>query len=128
MDQLVFSQRVPSNKTISSRNCIVEKVQRNESLFDCYASYDFPVNMHSIKSIHLGHMCPLTGYHDACPSYYSPRTHDCMCRSQASDKCSFLHFSTNTKTFTNIATELIRSFNQSRLMKQPNEVYLMLNK
>ena len=68
------------NKTMQSpRDCVVNKALKHESLFDCFSSYEFYNGAHSIKCIHLNHGCPLTGYHQACPSVDIPRTNDCLC-------------------------------------------------
>ena len=64
------------------------------SVFDCFAAYQFYFGGHSVKSLHLGLACPLTGYHHACmPTacrsrlegggphcmHQSPRAYDCAC-------------------------------------------------
>lgn len=70
---------------------------------------------HSIKSIHLGHKCPLTGYHQACSTSDIPRTYDCPCQNKViknnrarspnfdpnirDRECSFLHLSTNPNNY-----------------------------
>jgi hypothetical protein len=88
----------------------VNKVRRKESLLDCFAPYEYYGGSHSKKSIHIGHKCPLTGYHYACPSFESQRYYDCLCESKfirgnpwrnpwepdlAGRECSFVHLSTN---------------------------------
>ena len=80
VEQVEFAQRVVGNKTaLSPRDCVVQKATKQESIFDCFSAYEFYNGAHSIKCIHLGHGCPLTGYHQACPSEEVPRTHDCLC-------------------------------------------------
>lgn len=79
VDQVMFAQRLMLNKTDSPRDCIVNQVSKSESLFDCFASHEFFISGHSIKSAHLGLKCPLTGYHQACSSETAPQAFNCVC-------------------------------------------------
>lgn len=38
----------------------------SETIFTCFAAFDYVVNSHSHKSMHLGLSCPLTNFHEAC--------------------------------------------------------------
>ena len=81
IQQIVFPQRQTLNLTASPRDCMLQKVKKNRSLFECFASYNQSLGGHSVKSLHVGHVCPLTGYHEACPHPELPRTYNCMCDS-----------------------------------------------
>lgn len=112
VSQIEFSQRVVVNKTKSPRDCIVNHVKNGWSIFDCFSSYLYYNGAHSLKSLHLDHSCPLTGYHNACPGNESPRSHDCSCTSHIMKsnncqpyehlegrECSLIHLSTNDKSY-----------------------------
>ena len=104
IDQLAFPQLVPSNKTLSTRDCVIEKALSNDStIFDCYGSRQFPGAFHSIKSVHVGHKCPLTGYHQSCGTGEAPRAYDCICSTARKldwqKTCNFIHFSSNNNVF-----------------------------
>lgn len=112
LEQIEFAQRVIGNKTDNPRDCVVEKQKRGLSIYDCFGSYRFYNGAHSIKSMHLGHACPLTGYHNACPSETSPRSHDCECSSirvrsnnrrpyeyWKGRECGVIHLSTNINSY-----------------------------
>lgn len=73
VQQLMFPQRLVLPTEASARDCVVEKVKQGRSLYDCFTPFEFYMGGHSSKSVHLGHTCPLTGYHQACPSYHAPR-------------------------------------------------------
>jgi hypothetical protein len=98
LHQLTFQQRIMNNKTDSVRDCLIEKAKAHASIFDCYSSNKFVAGTHAEKSIHLKHVCPMTGYHTACPNERSnPFTHDCQCNSEflRGEVCSFVHIVTN---------------------------------
>jgi hypothetical protein len=112
VSQLEFTQRVVLNKTESPRNCVVDKASKGESIFDCFSSYVYYNGAHSLKSAHLDHSCPLTGYHNACPSDHSPRSHDCLCHTRLMKsnnwrpfenrrgrECALVHLSTNIASY-----------------------------
>ena len=112
VSQVEFTQRVVVNKTASPRNCVVDKASKGESIFDCFSSYIFYNGAHSIKSAHLDHSCPLTGYHNACPPSHSPRSHDCLCHTRLMKsnnwrpfenrkgrECALVHLSTNIASY-----------------------------
>lgn len=67
-DQITIPQRYVANLTESPRDCVIEQVRVNSSVLNCFGPYEFYMGGHSIKSIHLGHKCPLTGYHQSCPT------------------------------------------------------------
>lgn len=100
-DQVTFIQRILYNMTTNIRNCVVEKAHAKLSIFDCYGPYKYAIAAHAIKSIHVGHSCPLTGYHQSCPSDHNVRNYDCMCKTQyyRDFNCAFVHLSTNKNTF-----------------------------
>jgi hypothetical protein len=84
VEQLELPQRYVGNRTDSPRDCVIQHAQSGKSIFDCFAAFRFYNGGHSVKSIHLGHQCPLTGYHHACSgSDDPPRAYDCMCHSHA---------------------------------------------
>ena len=112
IDQIEFTQRVLGNKTVSPRDCVVEKAVSGKSIFDCFSSYNYYNGAHSIKSMHLGHSCPLTGYHNSCPTDEIPRSHDCLCTSllvksnnwrpyehRKGRECAVIHLSTNNNSY-----------------------------
>ena len=108
VDQIQFTQRVVGNKTESPRDCVVKNSEEGNSIFDCFGSYLYYNGAHSVKSMHLGHSCPLTGYHTACPSDEIPRSHNCLCKTilmksnnwrpyetRKGRECAVIHLSTN---------------------------------
>jgi hypothetical protein len=102
VEQAAFPQRVVHNTTESTRDCIIEQARSNSSsasVFHCFAPYKYVVQAHSIKSAHLGHACPLTGYHQACPTGTAPRSYDCPCKHNQVNSCQFVHLSTNNLHF-----------------------------
>lgn len=112
INQIEFTQRVVGNKTTSPRDCIIKKTIDGQSIFDCFGTYLVYNGAHSIKSMHLGHSCPLTGYHTACPTNEIPRSHDCLCKSylmksnnwkpyehRKGRECAVVHLSTNIKSY-----------------------------
>ena len=116
LQQLTFAQRLTMNKTSSTKDCVISQAKAKKTVFSCYGSYRFERAGHSIKSFHLGTMCPLTGYHQACPAPSVPRALDCACPNFDVDskiknwaypvpaeagtfKCALFHLSTNPDTF-----------------------------
>lgn len=112
VSQVEFTQRVVVNKTASPRDCVVDKASKGQSIFDCFSSYIFYNGAHSVKSAHLDHSCPLTGYHNACPPTHSPRSHDCLCHTRLMKsnnwrpfenrigrECALVHLSTNIASY-----------------------------
>ena len=111
VDQVTFRQFTMLNKTDVPADCVVEQVALRRSPLECYASANFTAGGHSIKSVHLSHVCPLTGYHEACSSSYNSATHNCLCNSQSVvGQCYFLHAVTNIKTY-------IHSYTHQRYVK-----------
>jgi hypothetical protein len=108
VDQLTATQRILMNKTSSTRDCVVRQANSNQSIFDCIAPFKYEIGMHSIKSIHLGLKCPVTGYHQACPSGQIPRAFDCLCHSKDIFDyiCSFVHLSTRADADRNVKSDL----------------------
>lgn len=138
-EQIWIHQRVLANKTSSTRNCMIKKLSNNsekkQSMFNCFAPYEWSSGGHSDKSIHLGHLCPLTGYHGACSASNMPRAYDCLCYSTAikanpwrpyinypDHDCSFVHFSTNRASFLVQYTPT----QVSEFRNRPNEISLVL--
>ena len=140
--QIMFQQRVTMNKTASPRDCLVDMSSRSppRSLFNCYGSYRYERASHSIKSFHLGTTCPLTGYHQACPSPQVPRAYDCACPNfdsgakakewpyavpplASSVRCTLLHLASNQYVSTlSSSSSLSLSSNLSRHFPFPLSV------
>lgn len=111
-EQLSVPQRLLYNKTTNARDCLVEAAASGRSIFSCFASYQFYIGGHSSKSIHLGHFCPLTNYHQSCAND-APRAYNCLCQNyrirpnnryphranEPGRECSFLHISSNSKAY-----------------------------
>jgi len=133
VDQIMFPQRLVSNVTQDPRDCIVDKVKRGKSIFECYAPFEYYMGGHSVKSLHLGHKCPLTGYHQACPGPDAPRSYDCVCENKhirqnpwrpfepflKGRECAVVHLSTQKSVFSKY------KFNEKeiKMMKEtPNEL------
>ena len=111
IDQLIFLQvwtaaKLKGGNYTSPMACMNDKVKRSESIFECFAGFDYPVrNFHTGKSIHLGHKCPLTDFHSSCSSS------DCSCSSSypgdhtihslvaAADRCYYMHLSSNPSDY-----------------------------
>jgi hypothetical protein len=62
----------------------------------------------------LGHKCPLTGYHQSCPTEGTPRSYDCLCvnrnlrhilpwrgteASNEGRECGIMHLSVNDQNY-----------------------------
>ena len=75
VDHLSYHWRVVANKTSSARSCLIDKYSRSESIFECFAPYDYAIYFHSKKSIHLGLKCPMTTYHGNVPDFVSIADH-----------------------------------------------------
>lgn len=112
IEQILFPQRLVLNITVSPRDCVVDQVKVGKSVFDCFAPYEYYMGGHSVKSLHLGHKCPFTGYHQACASPDAPRAYNCVCNSMnvhsnptrpykelKESECSVLHLSTNAGSY-----------------------------
>jgi hypothetical protein len=98
--QLIIQQRIMSNKTDSVRDCLIEKAKAHASIFDCYSSNKFVAGTHAEKSVHLKHVCPMTGDHMSCPNNPSlPFMQDCQCNSDTvpGEVCSFIHVLTHAQ-------------------------------
>ena len=64
------------------------------SIFNCFASLDYPLSTPNMKSVHLNHACPYTGIHHACsPTANDSKAYDCTCQSDFSSTCDFVHLS-----------------------------------
>lgn len=91
---------------------------------------------HSIKSVHLGHKCPLTGYHHACADPSTPRQYDCLCLSKSirvnpwhpyknypGRECSFIHLASKDVQYeqNNFDQDVIKKY-----MREENELATIL--
>jgi hypothetical protein len=113
IEQLTIPQRFVGNMTSSPRNCVVSRAKQGKSIFDCFSSYKFYNGGHSVKSLHIGHKCPLTGYHQACTGPAdAPRSYDCLCDSRLmrqnnwrpyahreDRECAVMHLSTKVNNY-----------------------------
>lgn len=129
IDQVTFQQRMLGNRTEYPRNCIIDKISRNESLFDCFYSYHYFLTAHALKSIHIGHKCPLTGYHTACtPNDMQPRLNDCICNNMniPGATCSFIHISTNHHSYERKNAIFLRKFKDHATNNETNELTRIL--
>jgi hypothetical protein len=124
VEQLTFAQRQTLNHTESPRDCMIENVKATQSVFDCFSPYEFYMGSHSSKAFHLSTTCPLTGYHQACPAFDIPFSHDCFCNAKAilsnpfrpynsikDRECGIVHISSNTG-----------SYNPVRYKYEPEEI------
>lgn len=109
--QLIFLQlwtaaKLAGGRYSTPRDCLIDKVQRGESIFDCFTGYKHNAGTKSIgKSFHLGYNCPMTDFHSSCQSG------DCTCPSlypgkrrylemlPREERCYFIHLSTNLKDY-----------------------------
>lgn len=132
-DQVTLAQKLILNRTDEPQKCVIENMKENKSLFDCFGSIKYPIAFQSIKSIHLGYKCPLTNYHEACPSNGIARSYDCYCKSKSfeDDVCSFIHISTKQEHYNNPddRDENFQYDNQkvSQLLKEENELTALLH-
>ena len=145
LQQLTIAQRLTMNKTSSALECLVERAKERKSILSCYGSYRYERAGHSIKSFHLGTMCPLTGYHQACPAPSVPRALDCGCPTFDLDakpqgwpfpvpavvsklKCALFHLSTNPDTFDDPSERHhdIKPAEVPRMIKEDNELIHVL--
>jgi hypothetical protein len=124
--QIEISQRMVMNKTISTRDCMIDHLNRGLSVLLCYAPYKYIATLHSIKSFHLGHHCPLTGYHQACSSD-NGRAFDCLCKSELITDCEFIHLSTKFRHFEDRRFDYLYDEEAKRNMtRETNEIYRIL--
>lgn len=72
-EQLMFPQRLVLPKTLATplpknfvRDCLVNNSRNGLSIFECFSAFEYFAGGHSVKSLHLAHVCPLTGYHHSC--------------------------------------------------------------
>jgi hypothetical protein len=128
--QITFQQRSIAKKTKSVRQCFIDMASKKQSLFDCLGSYQYSYAGHSFKSIHLGNDCPMTGYHQACPTKESPRSYDCFCDSAAVNPkiCGMIHMSTRPIHYREQDSKLnSQEWNQETINASTNEIKLILD-
>ena len=111
-NQVTFPQRLTANTTSSVIGCMMSRVAKGQSVLGCVAPFQYYAGGHSIKSLHLGHDCPLTDYHQACP-VKAPRSHNCACKSKEikpnpwrkfengveDRECALVHLSSQDKVY-----------------------------
>jgi hypothetical protein len=138
VEQITMPQRVNANRTASPRDCMIAKVAEKRSILECFAPYEFYMESHSIKSVALGHICPLTGYHNSCPHDTLPRSYNCLCYSKGlrnnpwrpfdpymtGRDCAFVHLSTNVKNYFKFP---LKSEEDVELFNAPNELLTIIN-
>jgi hypothetical protein len=111
IDQLNFLQvwtaaKLKAGNYTTPMACMHDKVMRGQSLFECFAGFNYPVRtFHTGKSMHLGHKCPLTDFHSSCSSS------DCSCLTAypgpytihkiipAEERCFYLHLSSHPSDY-----------------------------
>lgn len=137
VEQVMLPQRLVSNTTASTRDCIVEKVKSNKTFFSCFAPFEFYMGGHSVKSLHIGHVCPLTGYHQACPTLDAPRSYDCICdnhqtrqnpwrpfqKNIRNRECAVIHLSTNKNNYKKYR---FKPNEVDKMRSEPMELYKVL--
>lgn len=137
IEQVMLPQRLVSNTTDSTRDCIVDKVKANKPFFSCFAPFEFYMGGHSVKSLHIGHVCPLTGYHQACPAFDAPRSYDCICdnhqtrqnpwrpfqKNIRNRECAVIHLSTNKNNYRKYR---FKPKEVDQMRAEPNEIYKVL--
>ena len=64
VDQISFRQQSALNKTEDPLECMINATALSMSPLGCMASRRFTSGGHSIKSLHLNYVCPLTGFHE----------------------------------------------------------------
>jgi len=136
-EQVMLPQRLVSNTTASTRDCIVERVKARKSFFSCFAPFEFYMGGHSVKSLHIGHVCPVTGYHQACPGLDAPRSYDCICDNHVTRQnpwrpfqkniknreCCVVHLSTNKNNYKKYK---FKPHEIEQMRGEPNELYKVL--
>ena len=111
VDELVFLQLwvVPNlhkGKYGNLMDCLTDHVNRTISIIECFGGIKHNNGVFFVgKSIHLGHKCPVTNFHNSCHSSdcicvsaYSG-VHSTMMTMPHSDRCYFIHLSTNPKEY-----------------------------
>lgn len=138
VEQLILPQRLISNTTADIRGCVVDMVQSGQSIFNCYAPFEYYMGGHSVKAIHLKHACPLTGYHQACPGIEAPRAYDCICENRQvrqnpwrpfnrylkGRECAIVHFSTQPQVYTK---NKFKPIEVAMMRNTTNEIQLVAN-
>jgi hypothetical protein len=137
VEQVMLPQRLVSNTTASTRDCLVEKVKAGKSFFQCFAPFEFYMGGHSVKSLHIGHVCPVTGYHQACPGLDAPRALDCVCdnhmtrqnpwrpfqKNIKNRECAVVHLSTNKNNYKKYK---FKPHEIEQMRGEPSELYKVL--
>jgi len=137
VEQVMLPQRLVSNTTASTRDCIVERVKADKSFFSCFAPFEYYMGGHSVKSLHIGHVCPVTGYHQACPGLDAPRSYDCVCdnhqtrqnpwrpfqKNIKNRECAVVHLSTNKNNYRKYK---FKPHEVEQMRAEPNELYKIL--
>jgi hypothetical protein len=109
--ELVFVQmwaaaKLYGGKYTSPRDCLIDMVRKGETIFNCFTGYKHNAGVKFVgKTLHLGHICPLTDFHTSCQSG------DCTCPSlyggenpyllelPVEERCYLIHLSTNIKDY-----------------------------
>lgn len=135
-EQVMFGKTSIASKAApgsTMKECVTAEVKKAESydasaaaavagpapsVFNCLSSIQYIDNVPFIKSIHLGHFCPMTSRHSACapcsenePRCYPLRQnfkyYDCICDSiRLLGVCDFVHLSLVEEEY---HTDLVRS-------------------
>lgn len=130
VDQATFRQQTAPNLTANPRDCIVDHAQRGISVLSCFGSHAYYVGGHSVKSVHIGHKCPHTGYHEACGGNSKPRTYNCLCN--AVDfffkPCSFMHLTTRVEYFGSTKYKnYLKNFNVDEIVRRGSDLLRVMN-
>ena len=127
--QLSFHQRISLNRTASTRDCVITMVKHGLSILHCFGAYKFWLTGHSVKSLHLGLRCPMTGYHQSCPSQHTPRTTNCICNSvDINEKmCTIMHLSTKQEVYDSGHMKLEVKYDLDEARKMKSELWKIAN-
>ena len=112
-------------------DCLSDHVNQTVSIIDCFGGFKHNHGIFFVgKSIHLGHKCPVTNFHNSCHSsdclcisaYAGP--HNLMKTMPHADRCYFIHLSTNPKEYSRYAIS-----NETTLYmdNNPSELTQILN-
>ena len=77
--QIGFPQRWIMTRTDNPKQCMKEQASKGESVFYCFGPYKHLVGGFDMKSMHLGHKCVATDFHQSC-THPGARNINCICQ------------------------------------------------
>ena len=122
--QIGFPQRWIMTRTDNPKQCMKEQASKGESVFYCFGPYKHLVGGFDMKSMHLGHKCVATDFHQSC-THPGARNINCICQTYNQNYgCNVVHFSSKMERYVKDPTEEdLKSISQNK-----NEIDIMTQK